>query len=134
MGKVDVSIETKVLSVRLPLPEAARVDARAAACGLSRSDYVRARLLSDQPIANADKIDELVGAIGNHGGAIDRLIRSIDHLTPILQSQGNEEAVKRLEVIAWRLEEICARSLGQAAAQYVAPSPISADAVTTTQH
>ena len=111
MGKVGVSIETKVLSVRLPLPEAARVDARAAACGLGRSDYVRARLLSDQPIANADKIDVLVGALGNHGGAIDRLIRSIDHLTPILQSQGNEEAAKRLEVITWRLEEVCARSL-----------------------
>ena len=111
MGKVDVSIETKVLSVRLPLPEAARVDARAAACGLGRSDYVRARLLSDQPIANADKIDELVGALGNHGGAIDRLIRSIDHLIPILQSQESEEAVKRLEAIAWRLEEVCARSL-----------------------
>ena len=111
MGKVDVSIETKVLSVRLPLPEAARIDARAAACGLSRSDYVRTRLLSDQPIANADKIDELVGALGNHGGAIDRLIRSIDHLTPIFQSQGNEEAAKRLKAITWRLEEICARSL-----------------------
>ena len=110
MGKVGVSIETKVLSVRLPLPEAARIDARAAACGLSRSDYVRARLLSNQPIANADKIDELVGALGNHGGAIDRLIRSIDHLTPTLQSQGNEEAAQRLGVIVWRLEEVCARS------------------------
>ena len=111
MGKVDVSTETKVLSVRLPLPEATRVDARAAASGLSRSDYVRARLLSDQPISDADKMDELIAALGSHGGAIDRLIRSIGHLIPTLQSQGNEEAAKRLEAIAWRLEEICARSL-----------------------
>ena len=63
MGKVDVSIETKVLSVRLPLPEAARVDARAAACGLGRSDYVRARLLSDQPIANASMSDMLAHVV-----------------------------------------------------------------------
>ena len=44
-----------VLSVRLPPPKATRVDARAAASGLNRSDYVRARLLSDQPIANANR-------------------------------------------------------------------------------
>ena len=76
----DCQPETKVLSVRLPSEEARHVDRSAKASGLSRNDYIRMRLKTQNSVIDAEVLLQLIDALRQVEKALDSYLDLLESL------------------------------------------------------
>ena len=95
--KTTAPADTKVLSVRVPIAEAERIDADARAAGMNRNDFIRMKVGEKCTFARSEKLTELIGVLrqltimfDTYLGILERYVKSLegkvgdDDLIPVL--------------------------------------------------
>ena len=87
--KATATADTKVLSVRVPVAEAERIDADAKAAGMNRNDFIRMK----STFAKAEKVSELIGVLRQLTIMFDTYLGILERLAKGHEGKAGSEAL-----------------------------------------
>ncbi len=87
----DAAPVTKILSVRMPVEEAERVDVLAKAAGLNRNDYIRLCLTEKAVFADSGKLDDAIKTLRSLERLQETYVEQLVALLRLLAGEGCRE-------------------------------------------
>ena len=91
--KATATADTKVLSVRVPVAEAERIDADAKAAGMNRNDFIRMKVREKSTFAKAEKVSELIGVLRQLTIMFDTYLGILERLAKGHEGKAGSEAL-----------------------------------------
>lgn len=85
--KKSAAVESKVLSVRMPIHEVRQIDADAKAAGMNRNDFIRMKVRDRSAFAKAEKVTELADALRQLTIMLDTYLSILDCLVGNLEGK-----------------------------------------------
>lgn len=97
----QVQLDTKVISARIPVEEACRIDELAQTAGLSRNDFIRMRLKAESLFIDIEELLQLIEALRQVEKALDSYLSQLERLLDAV-----EDIEYREETVSLIIDEI----------------------------
>lgn len=88
------SVDTKVLSVRVPASEVSRIDADARDAGMNRNDFMRMRIRGESTFVEADKIIQLIDVLRQLERMMDAYLSILERLVENHEGTNGKETTE----------------------------------------